>query len=214
MIKRIRVLTSRFKVKKAYLIIPVVVVLIMGLVLGGIFFARPYISNKLTQKSSADLKIEEKKLKLNFNITANDRQVAESFINNLGADRKVFEGISLELDDQSLTRLQPILPVRLTLDFSSNKLSFYNLSLPKLNSGVAGDVVNFSTESGRLRMSSKGNVFHLEIEDPNPLMKYATESGQLQLSKKLDLLFSILSKVGRMRLDVDGKSLSGEIQLK
>lgn len=213
-------LISKIKTKKTFLAVSLLVFLLVGGTTLAVYYLKPLISSKLIQKSSADLIIENKQLKVNFNIVSEDQRMAASFINNLGADSKIIEGLSLDLDDGSIVKLKTVLPVHLTLDISSNRLGFStpmlsrNLSLPKLNSGVVGDTTNFSTGSGKLSISAKANALHLEAEDPSPLLKYATESGQLHLSRKLDSLFPIFNKVGRIRLDVAGKSVSGVIELK
>lgn len=171
--------------------------------------------NIFAAKSSAELSTENSKLVIKFNIVSKDQEVAKQFLSNLGGDESILQGMKLELDDQSAERLRQVVPVELNLDIEPKKISFSNQRLPHLNRGESEKSFEFATESGRIKYKSSGGTsIDLEIEDPEPLLKYATESGQMSLSNKIDGLFPIMGKVGRIKLEVDGKRVGGEIELK
>mgnify|MGYP001570165861 CR=1 FL=1 len=73
-----------------------------------------------------------------------------------------------------------------------------------------------ATDSGRVSLRS-ANIkdFDLRVESPSSLIKYATESGKMNLSKKVTIgMFPILERIVKMEIEVIGKSVTGEIELR
>lgn len=183
-------------------------------------FKEEYLSNK---KSMASLYIEDQKIKIKFNIADKDRLDALEFSRRLGVGDSWFEGISLELDGDTRGKLSQILPLEVVLNFDNGKLFFknakslYNVSFKNqiLKSAQSKTDFEFATGSARISLREQNERdFSLDINNPDPLLQYATESGQLYLSKKLYGMFPILNNIARIELNVNGKNVNGEIQLK
>ncbi len=183
-------------------------------------FREAYLSGK---KSSASLYIEDKKVKIKFNISAADRLNFLEFSRKMGVDNNFAEGISLDLDEVTRNKLEQVLPLELRLSFKSGGLKFKSAQSPfavsiknkALQSAQTKSGFEFATGSGKINLNAQNERdFLLDIKDPGPLLKYATESGQIYLSKKVYGMFPILDNIARIELAVSGKDVSGEILLK
>lgn len=215
------VISSRFKKISFGLIAFFLVVLLSFLLIVFKGQLKSGLSNfvsvgRLTPKSSVLLKIEGNFLKVKFNILEKDKVQAESFLNSLEIDKRVFdEELSLELDEGSIEKIYSSLPNNLSLNFSGKRLEFSNVLLKKLDNGLSEKSFEFATGSGKIVLNTDGaQNLSLEILEPNALVKYATSSGDLLISKKMSELFPMLSKIATMKLNVSGKTISGEIEVR
>lgn len=181
----------------------------------GVIAQQIYQRNVFTEKSTVKVWTEEKALKLEFNITREDKQKMQSFNKNLNIDDDYLKGVSLELDDESIQRLKEFLPLNIALTIEPNKVTFGSSILPTFASSLIKETKEFATGEGKLKFTkSTDTEFQLILENPKPLLQYATESGKVMMSDKLHLLFPILDRVGTIEMLVNGKSVSGEIRLK
>lgn len=172
----------------------------------------------LQDKSSAKISLKEERLDFRFDLTKNEREDAKSFIQSLGGDQSLLDGFSIKLDQITLEKIAPDLPIEIKVDFSPKQVKFSN--------GIASTLTNalpikskksftLATDSGDLLFNEfDKNSFNLRVYDPKPILEYATRSSKLTLSKKLDYLFPILQKIGRIEIRASGRKLSGEIELK
>lgn len=166
-------------------------------------------------KSSANFFREDNKLSIKFNILERDKKKAERFFKSLGIENELEKGFTVGLDNTSLDKLGVILPVSVNLDFDEKQVKLNNRALPSLKSAFSASVTEISTGSGRLSFKANNETdYYLFIADPKLVLVHATGSGQLSLSKKVDGLFPILDKIGRIELRVDGKNINGFIELK
>lgn len=181
----------------------------------GVLAQQIYQRNIFAEKSSIKLWTENTALKLEFSLTKEDKQKMQVFNKNLGIGNDYLQGISLELDPESIQKLSEFLPVNVALTIEPKRISFASSILPTFASSLIKENKEFATEGGKLKFSkSSDSEFQLVMEDPRPLLKYATESGQIMMSDKLHLLFPILDRVGTIEMLVNGKSVSGSIEIK
>lgn len=167
------------------------------------------------ERSSVDVFIEGNHLNFKFKIVKKETPNFSKFAQNLGVNLSVFDNLSLELDKDSLEKISSILPVTLFLEIDPKSIKFSDKSLNPLKSAISKSTFNFATGSGKLELNSESaQDFYINITDPKPLLEYATASGQINLSKKTYDMFPILSKIARMELRVNGRSMSGEFVLR
>lgn len=180
----------------------------------GVLAQQVYQGGVFTEKSSAKLWTENNSLKLSFALTKEDQSKMKQFNNNLGVGDDYLEGISLELDPESIQKLSEFLPVNIVLTIEPKKVTFGSSILPTFASSLIKETKEFSTGEGKLKfIKSSDSEFQLVLENPDPLVQYATASGQIVLSDKLRLLFPIMDRVGTIEMLVNGKSISGSIGL-
>lgn len=174
-----------------------------------------YEGNVFKEKSSAKIWTENQSLKFKFQITSNDKAAINQFNQKLGIGNEYLDGISLDLDPETIKELNNFLPVDVTVKITPESINFSNGGTSGIVSSLVGDAKEYSTGSGKLRYrQSLDTEFQLEITDPEPLLKDATASGKFVLSDKLQPLFPILARVGTIEMNVSGKSVNGNISLK
>lgn len=174
-----------------------------------------YQGKVFAEKSTARVFTESGKVNIQFKIVKNDKNALSQFNQKLGVGEEYLEGISLDLDDATIKRLEDFLPLDLTLLVTPDRVDFKSGIVPGFVSSLVTETKEFSTGSARLKLSQYSAAeFKLEITDPEPLLKYATSSGQFVLSDKLWPLYPILARVGTIEMLVNGKSVSGEVILK
>lgn len=167
------------------------------------------------QKSTAKVWVDGQSLKLQFDVVDRDKPMLEQFNQNLGTNDDYLKGISVDLDPQTIQFLQQFTPITLTLKITDHQIGFKSSEIPGFASSFIKDEKQFATESGNLDLKiSSNDEFQLNIQDPEPLVKYATHSGQLNLSSKLNPLFPLLERVSTIRMMVNGKSINGVLNLK
>lgn len=181
----------------------------------GIFVLSNDLLKKQTLfKSKANIFIKDKNLSITFQINDKDQANLNKFINNLGVDNKFTEGVSLELDQDSLNLISQSLPAEVNLAFEDKQLEFSSKNLPSLNSSLPIKSYQFATEDAKLELKyTTANDYSLEISEPQKLIQSATYSGKMHLSKQLEGLFPIMSKIARIKIRASGKSLQGNIFL-
>lgn len=197
------------------LILAIFLIFISGLIFLKVDFIERFLGQAVFEKSSASLSILDKKLSIKFNITNSDREIADSFAQNLGVDPTFYNGILIEVDPSTLERISGNLPSLLTVDFNPDRLTFSSPKKIKLSSSQVQNEYNFATGSSQINLKVLSDRdFELKISDPKFLVDYATHSSKLVLSQKLEPLFPIISKIGKITVKVNGKNIDGEIQLK
>ncbi|MBI2011365.1 hypothetical protein HYS91_01220 [Candidatus Daviesbacteria bacterium] len=172
-------------------------------------------TNLLEQKSKASIYTNGNNLKIDFKISNKDMSKAVDFSNRLKIGTSWVEGIEIDLDSESIQKLNQHLPLEVALDFQNKGLAFKSNSRSILNSGLPGESFELASNSGKLSFKSQaGGDYAISVKNPTALIQHATESGKLFISKKLDGLFPILNKVDTISIDVRGKNLTGSILLK
>lgn len=184
------------------------------IILLGLLIQQGYLPKS---ESSADLLLTEGRINVKFNITNQDKALAEQFFKNLGDEQLFQKGISLELDKNSLNQLSASLPtsVKLYFDSDSDELSFKSSRFNLLTTSLVRHQYQYASSSASINLQVFSNQdYSLEISNPETLLKEATSSGQINLSKKAESLFPILEKIAKIELRVNGKNINGEIKLK
>lgn len=167
------------------------------------------------EKSTARVWAEGSQLRVQFKVVPEDKVAMAEFNQKLGVDDDYLDGISFELDQESIVRLSNLLPLDLTLSVTGGSLKFDNGVLPGFTSSLITDTIEIATGSGKLNLKRhSASEFTLDVEDPAPLLHHAVTSGQLVLSDKLAQMFPILERVSTIELRVNGKSVNGSFNLK
>lgn len=188
--------------------------IVIILAIAGYFFF-PYLQEKISEKSTASIYIKSDRIYFDFKIAKKDQISAQDFLDNLGAEKSLLQGISLELDQNSINELSKILPANLIINFSRSKIVFKERQRIHLKSFISHQRYEFATDSAKsVFILGNDRDFSLDIENPKPLFDYATSSGKLHLSKKSEQLFPILSKIAKIELQVNGENVEGSIILK
>jgi hypothetical protein len=208
--------------KKLLFIIPVILALLICAVLISLNFSlvKANVENLLLEKgilkkSTVYMYIDNHNLKIKFNITPQDVVSANSFAQALTGTNTWLSGMALALDESTLTKLSPLLPLVLNLSFSGNSLSFSSNQKSVLDSALPENHYQFATGSANLSLDGNSvSNFNLKIDNPSPLLLYATSSGKLVLSSKLDGLFPILQSLSTINIKAKGQNVRGEIILK
>ncbi|MBI2022166.1 hypothetical protein HYS93_04810 [Candidatus Daviesbacteria bacterium] len=177
------------------------------------------VINRLIKKDNSFAKVylESNKLKIDFVFSQNGRQKAIAFSQKLALGDDWVDGLSFELDGQTVTSLKDYLPTQLVLNFSGQDLTFssQNRSLNLLKNSLTKKQYYFATHSAQIAFETASDQdFSLEMTNPKQLLDYATSSSQLNLSKKAELLFPLSDRIAKILLKASGKNLSGQITLK
>lgn len=168
-----------------------------------------------TPKSQIKISIEGEEVKFNFDITPKDKEKAEAFSNSLGVNTDWTRGISLQFDEQTVSRLNEILPPQLDMVFVPSGVEFSSKSVKVLTSALPDNKYELATTSGKLTLNySNEKDFDLVIVDPTPLINYASESAKLHLSLKLEGVLPIASKIDRIEVISRGGEIRGKIVIK
>lgn len=215
---------------KTFLLLAVLVVLTIFLVVTTILrpevfqqtfkklqsFASDISTGKLwREKSQARVFIEDESLKVAFTISPDDQPNLKLFNQKLAIGEAYLDGIALKLDTQSIKKLEPFLPLELIIQIEPERIEFQNGIVPGFASSLVTETTELSTGSARLKMVRYSQTeYSLEIADPEPLLQQATASGQFVLSDKLLQLYPILERVSTIEMNINGKSVSGEVKLK
>lgn len=221
------------KIKRPYIIFAGLIILLLILasqlvfqykfVLNDFIDFRQFLGgNPLIQKSSAEVYLEGdplaasgQKIKISFNISKDDQVKALEFSERLGVSTDWISGMYLDLDKESQSKIAPMLPIKVDLNFEDKRVSFKNSTGANLYSAAAFKDIEFATGSARFSLKALNERdFSLNLKEPEKLLKYATSSGQISLSKKLYNMFQIAQNIDTINMTVNGKSVSGEIQLK
>lgn len=187
-------------------------------------FSRFYDSAKLigfsnqNQSSVAKIVLDGKKVKLSFQLAEQDRVSVAQFSNNLGVGMQWLQGISIVLDEQSIVLLHGFLPTELKVQITPNKIVFGNLPVTN-NQLFDPNLFAESSVSGTKKiivnhLSNGGYI--ININNPDQVLSQAVNSGQIKLSEALTEqgLWQLLNKVDRIKIEVQGQLLNGEITLR
>ena len=168
----------------------------------------------LVDQSKANISLDGKKVIFNFKIADADWQKVQSLSTNLGINSEWVKGLSIELDENSISYIDQSLPSEVFLNFSDKKIELSSSIFPSLSSALPSKRYEIATQSSSLSLLiSSETDYELNLKEPATLLKYATISGQVSLSEKLDPLFPIISKIDTIKVDVKGKNIKGEITL-
>lgn len=169
----------------------------------------------ILEVSTATVSKNEGELRIDFDIASKDKQNADIFLARLGASSTVLEGMSLEMGEGVLRRFDKILPLRLKLNFEGKDLVFRNGNISELFSGLSDEFFEYGTGSAKLKFKGQDERnFKLDIDNPKDVLVYATSSGALKLSKKISPVFPILENIDRIKIEMNGKSVMGRIELR
>lgn len=190
----------------------------MLLLSGWVLFSKyPQVLTKdFLEQSSAEILVEGSELKLKFDIKELDQPKARNFLQKLGVQETLLEGVSLELDPRSLEFLRLSTPAQVNLAFGQDSLTWQSKNLANsLQSSLPKNDFNFATGSARINLKVlNSQSYKIEIKDPKPLVDYASVSGKVVYSRKIEPSLTVLSKIDTITLNVSGQTINGEVKLK
>jgi len=124
-------------------------------------------------------------------------------------------GFEVGLDKASIEKIRKILPVSLNLEFEEEKVIFNSDQVFALSVPAKFQETEISTLSSKLNTKySNERDFEVSIEDPEIFLTESIKSGRFRVSSKIFPLFPIISKISKIDLKVQGKSIEGKIELK
>lgn len=171
--------------------------------------------NPFKKQSIVNVSIIDSKIKLAFDLTEEDKPKFRSFIRNWFGTEEEVSDLSFGIDNNMISMLSQNVPVALKLTISDKSLSFNSSILSGLQNPLIKSDFELATGSSKLNVEySDSSKYQLKLENPYDLVNYATASGKLTASSKLEGLFKSLPKVSTIELNVNGKSISGQIILK
>lgn len=174
-----------------------------------------FLRSNFFEKSTATASLDGHFLNLKFNVLPKDQEIALRFLSTANLSPELLKGFSVELDDSSIDKISTILPAESSVIVSPKVITVLGKVKKDLKSAESAKVQNFATNSGKLKYTKiSDSTFTLHLENPAALLVEATTSGKITLSKKIDSLMISLQKVSTIELEVNGKSVSGEIVLK
>lgn len=171
--------------------------------------------NPFKKQSEVNVSLVDASLNLEFNILEEDKPKFKNFIYNwFGSDKEV-KSLSFGIDQNIAQSLKPSLPVTLGLKVTDKNLIFSSVLIPGLQNALIKSDYELATGSSKLNMEyTDSSKYQIKLEDPKDLIVYATSSGMLTTSSKLEGLFKTLPKIDTIDLSVNGKNISGAINLK
>lgn len=165
---------------------------------------------KFNKGSLVKINLQGKKVSLEFRTAEADKANLAQFSQNLGVGTQWLKGMSFVLDEQTAALLKDILPTEVSLQIEPKRIvlgapSPY-LSPESSSSGEKKITVSNLNDGGYI----------LDINDPDQVLTQAVNSGQIQLSNKLTEqgLWQLLGKVDKIKIEVHGQNLNGEINLR
>lgn len=177
--------------------------------------------NPFRKQSEVKVSLIDSRLNMNFDLLEEDKPKFAKFINNwFGATEErslpsEVKNLNFGIDENTKHMISQSLPVTLKLAVSEKSLAFGNNSLSGLQNPLIKNSIDFATGSGKLNAQFSDTAkYSIKLENPEDLANYATSSGMLTASDKLAPLFKSLPKVATIELNVNGKSISGEIVLR
>lgn len=171
--------------------------------------------NPFKKQSQVHVSLVDSKLNLNFDLIEEDRPAFRGFVKNWFDIEEEVKSISFGIDENAKNILSQNLPVDLKIEVSDKSLSFSSKLISGLKNPLGKSDFEFATGSSKLNAQySDSSKYQFKLEDPYDLVNYATSSGKLTASSKLEGLFKSLPKVATIELNVNGKSISGQIILK
>jgi len=184
-----------------------------------------FSQNPFRKQSQVKVSLIDSKLNLSFDLIEEDKPKFRLFVDNwfspelsgkygVEADEDI-QTLSVGIDEGTKAMLAQNLPVDLTLAVTEKSLGFGSNKVVGLQNPLVKNDIKFATGSSKLDVEySDSSKYQLKIENPADLLNYATASGVLTASPKLEGLFKTLPKVATIELNVNGKSISGQIVLK
>lgn len=171
--------------------------------------------NLFAPQSSVNISLVDSKLKLDFDITQEEKPQFNAFIRNWSGVTEDINNLTLAIDENLAEFLRPILPIKLILDTDGKKLNFKSQVVASLQNPLVKNNFEFATGAGKLSVKyTDSSKYQLLAENPGDLVFYATSSGTLTISQKIEGLFQTLPKLATIELTVNGKNIAGKIVLK
>lgn len=178
-------------------------------------FLNSFSKNPFSKQSEVSVSLLDSKLKLDFDLTKEDKPKFNTFVRNWFGESKDIKKISLSIDKSLSEFLQSGLPTKLILDIDERSLNFKSYSAASLQNPLVKSDFEFATASGKLSVKyTDPSKYQLSIQNPGDLVYFATSSGALTISEKIEGLFQTLPKLATIELTVNGKNIAGKIVLK
>ena len=169
----------------------------------------------VSEKSTVNISIKDDNLRFDFNIKENEALEVNNFSEKLGISNSWMNGFEVGLDKASIEKIRKILPVSLNLEFEEEKVIFNSDQVFALSVPAKFQETEISTLSSKLNTKySNERDFEVSIEDPEIFLTESIKSGRFRVSSKIFPLFPIISKISKIDLKVQGKSIEGKIELK
>ena len=176
---------------------------------------KPFNAVDLVTANKVEIYRDQNTLRMKFQIEEKDKQSFIMLSEKLGVTTKWQEGISFNLDEESMNQIEPYLPLTTDVSIEGNIVTLTGNAFNFMPSGGVGDEVYFATEGATLKFARGTTQADLYLTQPEHLISYATASGKVNLSRKIESeLFSLASKVDTIDIEIKGKSVEGKIVLK
>lgn len=192
-------------VRTGTIIFPLIV-LVLVISLSAFYLVK---SDKLFKASTVEATLNGNKLQVNFDLTEKDLKEAENLSRDLGVTSDWTKGISIDLENADISAF---FPIKAKIAFEGDRVMLRSkdtLIKPVLREGYS-----LSTGSAKFDFKTDGKGFNLEAQEIATQVRQATISGQLKISKRLEALFPLLERVGRIELRVNSNTAKGEIRFK
>ena len=174
-----------------------------------------FLKSSVLEKSTADIMIEDTKVRMEFSIAHNDVDAVNQFNKQLGVSDKWLDGISFNVDKEAAQKLSVSLPTTVVLKFDGRGVTFSNETIGLIAPSFNKKNFEYATGSSTLTLLSNNDTdYNLKVDDPGVLVKESTNSGTFYLSNRLSHFLPVLEKVQTFDLKVSGKNVSGYLLLK
>jgi len=176
---------------------------------------KPFNAVDLVSANKVEIYRDQNTLRMKFQIQDKDKVPFTMLSEKLGVTTKWQEGISFNLDEESMSQIDSYLPLTTDVSIEGTVITLKGGAFNFMPSGGVGDEVNFATNGATLKYAGGKTQANLLVNQPAELVSYATASGKVNLSRKIESeLFSLASKVDTIDIEIKGKSVEGEIKLK
>lgn len=169
--------------------------------------------------SQARLSLQNEELIINFKINTADQANLEVFLKNLGMEDMNSQSIKVNLGGETTDFIGKVIQpkVDLNLRILPKEIDFDNKKVFGPFDSTLGDLLENPSAEGSIKVQTLGeNSYSVEIDNPEKVISEATLSGKLKVSEKLvnSGWWQLLSKLVKIKLNIDKVAISGAIILK
>lgn len=163
----------------------------------------------LNQPSSAQVVLNGQKVSLKVYLNPKDKMAMEQFTGNLGVGEEWLSGVTFTLDGEGATALASYLPLQAKLQIEPDKIIF-----GEPNQYLSPEGSESTQEMVVSKLSDGGTL--IDIKDPDQVLSQAVDTKQVQISDKLvsQGFWQLLSKIARIKIEIHGQKINGEIDLR
>lgn len=208
----------KFKLNFKLIILAIIsLIVLLSLVIVVFFVVNSNLLDRLGffEKSTMNLSFEKERVNIKFNFIETDRAKATEFSKKINTSTNWMEGMTFELDPDTVMFLQKNVPNKVFITFSESGIEFRSESVPLLKSALPDKKYTFSTGSAVLNLNAASQKdYDLQITNPKNILQYASDSGKIRLSNRMDGVLPILDKIAKIEIESRGGEVKGWILLK